>query len=344
MFAVALRACSFMLFLFLLNRTIQEGPEPLDEERRRPRRCRTRCARCSAGSRGRRAEEDVDGLADLWFVLFILIIAGYLMLDGFDLGVGILHPFVARDDDERRVVPQQHRADLGRQRGLARARRRRAVRRLPDRLRRALLRLLPRDHAGPARAHPAHRRDRVPQQARSRRAGEPLGRRLLRRVGRAAVAARDRARQHRHAACPSTRRRRRGRHLVDLLHPFALLVGLDGGRDGHHARGLLPRTSRPRGPSRRGCSALRARPDGRVRRRSRCSPRVAMFIDRTGRSRRRIVDRIWPFIFPGARGGRLHRSLGAAPAGARRTAFARVGGGHRAAGRSRSAPGCTRTC
>ena len=43
-------------------------------------------------------------LADIWFVLFILIIAGYLVLDGFDLGVGILHPFVARTDGERRVV------------------------------------------------------------------------------------------------------------------------------------------------------------------------------------------------------------------------------------------------
>ena len=43
-------------------------------------------------------------LADLWFVLFILIVAGYLVLDGFDLGVGILHPFVARTDGERRVV------------------------------------------------------------------------------------------------------------------------------------------------------------------------------------------------------------------------------------------------
>jgi cytochrome d ubiquinol oxidase subunit II len=43
-------------------------------------------------------------LADLWFVLFILIISAYLVLDGFDLGVGILHPFVARTDGERRVV------------------------------------------------------------------------------------------------------------------------------------------------------------------------------------------------------------------------------------------------
>ena len=28
----------------------------------------------------------------VWFVLFVVIIAGYLILDGFDLGVGILHP------------------------------------------------------------------------------------------------------------------------------------------------------------------------------------------------------------------------------------------------------------
>lgn len=43
-------------------------------------------------------------LADLWFVLFVAIIAAYLVLDGFDLGVGILHPFAARNDEERRVV------------------------------------------------------------------------------------------------------------------------------------------------------------------------------------------------------------------------------------------------
>lgn len=43
-------------------------------------------------------------LADLWFVLFVAIIAGYLILDGFDLGVGMLHPFAAKADEERRVV------------------------------------------------------------------------------------------------------------------------------------------------------------------------------------------------------------------------------------------------
>lgn len=39
----------------------------------------------------------------VWFILFVLIIAGYLIMDGFDLGVGILHPFVAQNDDERRI-------------------------------------------------------------------------------------------------------------------------------------------------------------------------------------------------------------------------------------------------
>ena len=39
-----------------------------------------------------------------WYLLFIIIIAGYVIMDGFDLGVGILHPFAARDDRERRIM------------------------------------------------------------------------------------------------------------------------------------------------------------------------------------------------------------------------------------------------
>jgi cytochrome d ubiquinol oxidase subunit II len=42
-------------------------------------------------------------LNNLWFFLFVAIVSGYLILDGFDLGVGILHPFVARSDEERRL-------------------------------------------------------------------------------------------------------------------------------------------------------------------------------------------------------------------------------------------------
>ena len=42
-------------------------------------------------------------LADLWFLLFVLIVGGYLILDGFDMGVGILHLPFARTDVERRT-------------------------------------------------------------------------------------------------------------------------------------------------------------------------------------------------------------------------------------------------
>ena len=39
-----------------------------------------------------------------WFLLVGVLIAGYAILDGFDLGVGTLHLFLARDDRERRVL------------------------------------------------------------------------------------------------------------------------------------------------------------------------------------------------------------------------------------------------
>src|SRR6266436_6769309 len=39
----------------------------------------------------------------LWFILLGVLLAGYAILDGFDLGVGILHLVVKRDQ-ERRVL------------------------------------------------------------------------------------------------------------------------------------------------------------------------------------------------------------------------------------------------
>jgi len=39
----------------------------------------------------------------LWFILLGVLLAGYAMLDGFDLGVGICHPW-AREDRERRII------------------------------------------------------------------------------------------------------------------------------------------------------------------------------------------------------------------------------------------------
>ena len=40
----------------------------------------------------------------LWFVLLALVLIVYILLDGFDIGVGIVYLFIARSDDERRIV------------------------------------------------------------------------------------------------------------------------------------------------------------------------------------------------------------------------------------------------
>lgn len=42
-------------------------------------------------------------LNDVWFAIFVVVVAGYLILDGFDMGVGILHLPLARTDVERRT-------------------------------------------------------------------------------------------------------------------------------------------------------------------------------------------------------------------------------------------------
>jgi cytochrome bd ubiquinol oxidase subunit II len=39
-----------------------------------------------------------------WFVAVALMITVYVLLDGFDLGAGAIHPFAARNDRERRIV------------------------------------------------------------------------------------------------------------------------------------------------------------------------------------------------------------------------------------------------
>jgi cytochrome d ubiquinol oxidase subunit II len=40
----------------------------------------------------------------IWFILIAILYIGYFILDGFDLGVGILHPFIGKNDTERRMV------------------------------------------------------------------------------------------------------------------------------------------------------------------------------------------------------------------------------------------------
>ncbi|MBZ0283852.1 MAG: cytochrome d ubiquinol oxidase subunit II [Anaerolineae bacterium] len=43
-------------------------------------------------------------LQTLWFILIGVLFTGFLFLEGFDYGVGILLPFVAKQDRERRIV------------------------------------------------------------------------------------------------------------------------------------------------------------------------------------------------------------------------------------------------
>jgi cytochrome bd ubiquinol oxidase subunit II len=40
----------------------------------------------------------------LWFCLVAVMLAGYVILDGFDIGAGMIHLFVAKNDAERRAV------------------------------------------------------------------------------------------------------------------------------------------------------------------------------------------------------------------------------------------------
>src|SRR5260370_18616929 len=40
----------------------------------------------------------------IWFWIVAVMIVAYVVFDGFDLGVGILHPFLARTDEEKQLM------------------------------------------------------------------------------------------------------------------------------------------------------------------------------------------------------------------------------------------------
>src|SRR6476469_7799625 len=40
----------------------------------------------------------------IWFWIVAVMLAAYVVLDGFDLGVGILHPLLARSEAERQIT------------------------------------------------------------------------------------------------------------------------------------------------------------------------------------------------------------------------------------------------
>ncbi len=43
-------------------------------------------------------------LNTLWFILISVLFIGFFFLEGFDYGVGILLPFLGKDDTDRRLI------------------------------------------------------------------------------------------------------------------------------------------------------------------------------------------------------------------------------------------------
>ena len=44
-------------------------------------------------------------LGNLWFIIIFVLIIGYFALDGFDLGAGVLYPFLAKEErDKKRIM------------------------------------------------------------------------------------------------------------------------------------------------------------------------------------------------------------------------------------------------
>lgn len=47
---------------------------------------------------------EITILQGLWFIIIGVLIIGYFVLDGFDLGAGVLYPFIAKDEREKAIV------------------------------------------------------------------------------------------------------------------------------------------------------------------------------------------------------------------------------------------------
>ena len=48
--------------------------------------------------------ENIQNYQILWFVLVLILFVGYSLLDGFDLGVGVLLPFLGKTKEEKDIL------------------------------------------------------------------------------------------------------------------------------------------------------------------------------------------------------------------------------------------------
>ena len=94
---------------------------------------------------------DYEILRLIWWLFLGVLLIGFAIMGGFDLGVAMLLPYVARNDSERRVTVNA----IGRQSGMADPWRRRGVCRLAAGLRGVVLRILPGNVPGAGNVDPA---------------------------------------------------------------------------------------------------------------------------------------------------------------------------------------------
>lgn len=48
--------------------------------------------------------EPITIMQAIWFLLIAVLIAGYFVLDGFDLGAGVLYPFIAKNEKDKAII------------------------------------------------------------------------------------------------------------------------------------------------------------------------------------------------------------------------------------------------
>ena len=111
---IVIYALLFVVWVFVLDSKIKHGPDEIvtiptgGRARRTARHRRSARAARAAPSLTETDNANGEGIAHmdlniLWFILLGVLLAGYAILDGFDLGVGIMH-LAVKSDKERRIL------------------------------------------------------------------------------------------------------------------------------------------------------------------------------------------------------------------------------------------------